>query len=74
MNARPFEFKYVAKFTPHSTEQPVSIVGQRTLLLEGIDLARNPITGYPNLDVKLWKFAIGFARLRACFSRSCWTR
>lgn len=52
MNARPFEFKYVAKFTPHSAEQPVSIVGQRTLLLEGIDLARNPITGYPSLDVK----------------------
>jgi len=52
MNARPFEFKYVAKFAPHSAEQPVSIVGQRTLLLEGIDLARNPITGYPNLDVK----------------------
>ena len=53
MNARPFEFKYVAKVTPHSTEQPVSIVGQRTLILEGIDLARNPITGYPNLDKKL---------------------
>jgi len=50
---RPFEFKYVAKFTPHSAEQPVSIVGQRTLVLEGIDLARNPITGYPNLDVKI---------------------
>lgn len=53
MNARPFEFKYVAKFTPNSAEQPVSIVGQRTLLLEGIDLARNPITGYRNLDVKI---------------------
>ena len=53
MNARPFEFKYVAKFAPHSAEQPVSIVGQRTLLLEGIDLAKNPITGYQNLDVKI---------------------
>lgn len=53
MNARPFEFKYVAKFTPQSAEQPVSIVGQRTLLLEGIDLVRNPITGYSNLDVKI---------------------
>ncbi len=53
INARPFEFKYVAKFTPHSAEQPVSIVGQRTLVLEGIDLARNPITGYPNLDMKI---------------------
>src|SRR5262249_40304318 len=53
INARPFEFKYVAKFTPLSAEQPVSIVGQRTLLLEGLDLARNSITGYANLDVKI---------------------
>jgi hypothetical protein len=53
INARPFEFKYVAKFTPQSAEQPVSIVGQRTLLLEGLDLTRNPITGYPNLDAKI---------------------
>jgi hypothetical protein len=53
MNARPFEFKYVAKFIPLSAEEPVSIVGQRTLLLEGIDLSRNPMTGYPNLDAKI---------------------
>jgi hypothetical protein len=53
MNARPFEFKYVAKFAPRSSEQPVDIVGQRTLRLEGIDLARDPITGYPNLDQKI---------------------
>jgi hypothetical protein len=53
MNARPFEFKYVAKFAPNAAEQPVDVVGQRTLLLEGIDLVRNPITGYANLDRKL---------------------
>jgi hypothetical protein len=53
MNARPYEFKYVAKFVPQSVEQPVDVVGQRTLLLEGIDLVRNPITGYANLDRKL---------------------
>ena len=53
MNARPFEFKYVAKFVPQAVEQPVDVVGQRTLLLEGIDLVRNPITGYANLDRKL---------------------
>jgi hypothetical protein len=53
MHARPLEFKYVARFTPYSVEQPVSTVGQRTLLLEGIDFARNPITGYPNLDAKI---------------------
>ncbi|WP_162913952.1 hypothetical protein [Taklimakanibacter lacteus] len=53
MNARPFEFKYVARFVPQSVEQPVDVVGQRTLLLEGVDLVRNPITGYANLDKKL---------------------
>jgi hypothetical protein len=52
MNARPFEFKYAAKFVPSTVEQPVEVVGQRTLLLEGVDLARSPITGYANLDRK----------------------
>ncbi len=52
MNARPFEFKYAAKFVPATVEQPVEVVGQRTLLLEGVDLARSPITGYANLDRK----------------------
>ena len=51
--ARPFEFKYVAHFAPTTSEQPVETVGQRTLLLEGIDTARHPLTGYPNLDRKL---------------------
>ena len=31
----------------------MEVVGQRTLLLEGVDLARHPLTGYPNLDRKL---------------------
>ena len=53
MNARPFEFKYVAKFVPTGSEQPVDIVGQRTLLLEGLDLAHHPLTGYSNLDRKV---------------------
>ena len=70
MNARPFEFKYVAKFKPQSAEQPVNVVGQRTLLLEGIDLARNPITGYPNLDHKLWKCATGCGGRPAYCNRS----
>jgi hypothetical protein len=51
LNARPFEFK--ASFEPRGTEQPVEVVGQRTLLLEGGDLARHPLTGYANLDRKL---------------------
>ena len=52
-NARPFEFKYVAHFVPPSSEQPVDTVGQRTLMLEGVDLACQSLTGYGNLDRKL---------------------
>ena len=52
-NARPFEFKYLARFEPRGSEQPVETVGQRTLLLEGIDLARQPLTGYQHVDRKL---------------------
>jgi hypothetical protein len=52
-NARPFEFKYVARFEPRGSEQPVETVGQRTLLLQGIDLARQPLTGYQHIDRKL---------------------
>jgi hypothetical protein len=52
-NARPFEFKYVARFEPRGSEQPVETVGQRTLLLEGLDLTRQPLTGYRHVDQKL---------------------
>jgi len=53
LNARPYEFKYRAKFLPASSEQPVEVAGQRTLLLEGVDLSRHALTGYRNLDEKL---------------------
>jgi hypothetical protein len=53
LNARPFEFKYVARFEPRGSEQPVETVGQRTLLLEGLDLARQALTGYHHVDQKL---------------------
>jgi hypothetical protein len=52
-NARPFEFKYLARFEPRGSEQPVETVGQRTLLLEGVDLARHPLTGFEHVDRKL---------------------
>jgi hypothetical protein len=52
-NARPYEFKYVARFEPRGSEQPVETIGQRTLLLEGMDLARQPLTGYEHIDRKL---------------------
>lgn len=52
-NARPYEFKYVARFEPRGSEQPVETIGQRTLMLEGMDLARQPLTGYQHIDRKL---------------------
>jgi hypothetical protein len=51
--ARPYEFKYVAHFLPSQSEQPIDTVGQRTLLLEGVNAALHPLTGYTNLDRKL---------------------
>ncbi len=51
-NARPFEFKYLARFEPR-----IRATGrnsrQRTLLLEGVDLARHPLTGFEHVDRKL---------------------
>jgi hypothetical protein len=52
-NARPYEFKYLARFEPQGSEQPVETIGQRTLMLEGTDLARQPLTGYQHIDRKL---------------------
>ncbi len=54
LNARPFEFKYAAHFRPLVTES-LSVVGQRTLRIEGFDLAKAPITGYRGLDERLIK-------------------
>jgi hypothetical protein len=51
--AHPFEFKYAAAFKPDHVEQPVAVVGQRTLRLEGFDFRQNPITGFENVDQKL---------------------
>ncbi|HEY8707705.1 MAG TPA: hypothetical protein VIM34_06875, partial [Burkholderiaceae bacterium] len=52
LKARPFEFKYAAAFQPATVEQPVAIVGHRTLLVEGIDIKSHPITGYAAMDEK----------------------
>jgi hypothetical protein len=49
-NARPFEFRYAAQFLPFSSEQPVAVIGHRTLRIESIDLNADPITGYPAMD------------------------
>jgi hypothetical protein len=53
LNARPFEFKYAAQFRPTVVEQPVAVVGQRTLRIEGIDLCKAPLTGYEGVDRRL---------------------
>ena len=55
IQAKPFEFKYTAEFTPTISEQPVSVTGHRTLKIESIDLTKSPITGYFNLDGKIIK-------------------
>lgn len=52
-HARPFEFKYAAEFHPTASEQPVAVVGHRTLRVECIDVAASPVTGYPGLDRKI---------------------
>ncbi|AXW09566.1 hypothetical protein GO281_04692 [Ralstonia solanacearum] len=55
MHARPFEFKYTAEFLPEQEEQPVAVVGHRTLLIEGTDIANFQVCGYPPLDRKLFE-------------------
>jgi hypothetical protein len=65
IHARPFEFKYAAEFLPHASEQPVAVVGHRTLRIEGIDLLRSPITGYPAMDKKLLQLRDSLRQNRA---------
>ncbi|WP_066269888.1 hypothetical protein [Hydrogenophaga palleronii] len=55
LHARPFEFKYAAEFLPPKSEQPVAIVGHRTLLIDGTDPSRS-ICGYPAMDSRLIEF------------------
>jgi hypothetical protein len=52
LHARPFEFKYAAEFLPPKSEQPVAIVGHRTLLIDGTDPLRS-LCGYPAMDRRL---------------------
>lgn len=53
MHARPFEFKYTAEFIPERGDQPVAVVGHRTLIVDGAD-ATLQICGYPGLDQALF--------------------
>lgn len=53
INARPFEFKYTAEFLPERGDQPVAIVGHRTLVVDTVDPAKAPLCGFPSLDRRL---------------------
>jgi len=53
LQARPFEFKYAASFNPGTAEQPIAVVGQRTLRIEGIDIRQAALTGYADIDRKI---------------------
>lgn len=53
LQARPFEFRYSAAFKPTSAEQPISVVGQRTLTIEALDISKSPITGYRAVDTAI---------------------
>jgi hypothetical protein len=51
--SRPYEFLYAAEFDDTSNGRDVAIVGHRRLLLEGTDIASNPLTGFSNVDQHL---------------------
>ncbi len=51
--SRPYEFLYAAEFDDASNCRDVAIVGHRRLLLEGSDVASNPLTGFSNVDQHL---------------------
>jgi hypothetical protein len=53
LSAHPFEFKYAAAFKPDQAEQPIAVVGHRTLRLEGIDFKQHLLTGFPGIDRKV---------------------
>src|SRR3546814_5616863 len=54
MHARPFEFKYTAECIPVRGDQPVAVVGHRTLIVDGADASKLQVCGYPGLDQALY--------------------
>ncbi|WP_459922101.1 hypothetical protein [Desulfatiferula olefinivorans] len=53
--SRPYEFLYAAEFDNTRNCRGVEVVGHRRLLLEGCDVASNPLTGFSNVDRHLLK-------------------
>ena len=54
LHASPYEFRYSAAFDIEPAE-PVIVVGQRNLRIEGYDPALAPMTGYREIDEKLMR-------------------
>ncbi len=52
--SRPYEFLYAAEFDDPAAGCRVEIVGHRRLVLEGSDIASNPLTGFKNVDRHLF--------------------
>ncbi|GAA3113301.1 hypothetical protein GCM10010520_66810 [Rhizobium viscosum] len=48
--SRPYEFLYTAEFDDMTAYNDIQIVGHRRLVLEGSDIATNPLTGFSNVD------------------------
>ncbi|MBE9176795.1 hypothetical protein IQ225_18390 [Synechocystis salina LEGE 06155] len=48
--SRPYEFLYAVEFDDTSNCRDVAVVGHRRLLLEGSDVASNPLTGFSSVD------------------------
>lgn len=53
ISANPLEFKYRAVFEPGHSEQPLEILGHRTLRIESHDLSTHTFSGYAEIDSKL---------------------
>ncbi len=53
ISANPLEFKYRAVFEPSHSEQPLEILGHRTLRIESHDPSSHIFSGYAEIDCKL---------------------
>ncbi|WP_437535066.1 hypothetical protein WME79_12580 [Sorangium sp. So ce726] len=51
--ARPLEFVYRAYFEPEQRHLDVVVEGERRIRVRSYDPARNPVTGYQQVDLKL---------------------
>ncbi|QJI28920.1 hypothetical protein HKK55_09395 [Pseudomonas sp. ADAK18] len=48
--SRPYEFLYAAEFDDMSKCLDVAVVGHRRLLLEGVDVVSDPLSGFSSVD------------------------